>query len=292
MTPATKQKREQLKEYIERVLVPDSAVKAVIGIGSIATGHMRSDSDIDAVVFLDPFDYYIVPAEAVWHPGNATYYSILNEEAREEGLPLNFVRLNWQEWRDPDFDWPEERRAELSMGWVAYDRSGQVTKLIAERTAYPRDLRLARLDEAIIWLDQHLSEDKVQQCWQHLEPAIAHDRLQVAHNYLVQALFAYNRAWRVWRHREMEALLTLPWLPQDFAGRVLTATNAPGLDVDGYMARAEMIRALFEELLDQLRQGGDYSNMPVDQAFIRSREEPGRAWNMEEWNKFYQARKM
>jgi hypothetical protein len=32
--------------------------------------------------------------------------------------------------------------------------------------------------------------------------------------------------------------------------------------------------------------------MPVDQAFLRLHEEPGRAWNMEEWNKFRIARKL
>jgi hypothetical protein len=35
---------------------------------------------------------------------------------------------------------------------------------------------------------------------------------------------------------------------------------------------------------------GDYSNTPIDQAFIRSSEEPGRAWNIDEWNKFRRAR--
>jgi hypothetical protein len=47
---------------------------------------------------------------------------------------------------------------------------------------------------------------------------------------------------------------------------------------------------LFHELLDQVVANGDYSYAPVDQAFIRSSEEPGRAWNMAEWNKFRRAR--
>jgi hypothetical protein len=33
-----------------------------------------------------------------------------------------------------------------------------------------------------------------------------------------------------------------------------------------------------------------YGDDPVSEAFIRSNEEPGRAWNMEDWNKKHQER--
>ena len=66
MTPATEEKRRQLQQFIEAVLVGETAVKGVVAIGSMATGHMTPQSDIDAIIFLDPFDLYIVPAEAVW----------------------------------------------------------------------------------------------------------------------------------------------------------------------------------------------------------------------------------
>lgn len=266
----------------------DTAVKGVVAIGSMATGHMTPQSDIDAIIFLDPFDYYVVPAEAIWQPQEDTFYSIFDENI--EGIPVDFARLNWQQWSDPDFAWPEGRQAELSQGWIAYDPDGAVQRLISQRTAYPEDLRLARLDEAIVWLDQHLNNEKPQQVWQLLGPAIAHDRLEAAYHYLVQALFAYNRRWQPWRNRQMQSLLTLDWLPPDFAERVLTAVNAPNLENDGYMVRVQALRDLFSDLLAQLVSNGDYSNTPIDQAFIRSSEEPGRAWNMDEWNKFRRAR--
>ncbi|HEX6384055.1 MAG TPA: nucleotidyltransferase domain-containing protein [Anaerolineae bacterium] len=289
MTPATEQKRKQFNDFIQRVLAPEPAVKGVVGIGSIATGHMRSDSDVDAVVFFDPLDCYIVPAEAIWRADDNTFHSIFDNEV--EGLPVDFLRLDWQEWSDPDFEWPEGRRAELAMGWVAFDPSGELARLIAERTTYRDDMRLERLDEAIIWLDQHLSSGKPQAIWDELGPAIAHDRLQAAYDYLVQALFAYNRQWRVWRNREMDALLSLAWLPKNFQERVLVAANAPSLNEDGYQARVDSLRALFNDLLEQLIANGDYSPTPIDQAFIRRSEEPGRSWNMDEWNKFRRARR-
>ncbi len=289
MTPATKEKRDQLKEFIKQILEPEPAVKAVIGIGSIASGHMRPDSDIDAVVFLEPLDLYIAPAEAIWRAEDRTFHSIFSDV---QGIQFDFSRLDWIQWSDPEFNWPEGNRSELSSGWVAYDPTGEATQLIAQRTVYPDDLRLSRLDEAIIWLDQHLVFKDPQTVWDALGPAIALDRLEAAYDYLVQALFAYNRKWRIWRNREMQHLLNLPWLPDDFSNRVLFAANAPELTQDGYATRAETLSALFSDLLRQLIDNGDYSATPVDQAFIRSNEEPGRSWNMDEWNKFHQARQL
>lgn len=288
MTPATEQKREQLQQFIETILAQETAVKGVVAIGSMATGHMTPQSGIDAIIFLDPFDFYIVPAEAIWQPEEDTFYSIFNESI--DGIPVDFARLSWQEWSDPEFIWPEGRKAELSTGWIAYDPTGAVQRLIEQRTTYPDDVRLTRLDEAIVWLDQHLNDEIPQQIWQTLGPVIAHDRLEAAYHYLVQALFAYNRRWRPWRNREMQTLLRLDWLPEAFEAQVLTAVNAPNLENDGYTIRAQTLRDLFTKLLSQLVTNGDYSNTPIDQAFIRSHEEPGRAWNMEEWNKFRRAR--
>jgi predicted nucleotidyltransferase len=288
MTPATEEKRRQLSAYIQQVLEPEPAVKGVVGIGSIATGHMRPDSDIDAVIFLDPLDLYIAPAEAIWSPEDDTYHSIFDDNV--EGIELDFTRLDWKQWSDPEFEWPEGRRAELASGWLAHDPAGEVARLLAQRTAYPDDVLLARLDEALVWLDQHLKGEQIRTIWDALGPAIAHDRLEAAYDYLVSAIFAANRQWRIWRNREMQVLLQLPWLPRDFADRVLSAANAPGVDQAGYNARAQMLQSLFEETIDHLIAMGLYSSAAIDQAFIRSGEEPGRAWNMAEWNKFHLAR--
>lgn len=286
MTPATKLKREQLQFFIKRVLVAETAVKGVVGIGSMATGRMTPNSDIDAIIFLDPFDPYVVPAEAIWDAEYDTFHSIFvaDEMLQTYGIHLDFTRLDWETWANPAFDWPEGRRAELAAGWVAYDPTGKVEQLIDENTAYPESLRIARLDEAITWLDQHLGENSPQERWDSMTSIISHDRLHAAYHYLVQALFAYNRCWRIWRNREMSALLGLPWLPEQFEQRVLTAANTPGLDYLGYMSRVEKLQALFNEILLQLIEDGTYGEDPISEAFIRSHEEPGRAWNMDAWN--------
>lgn len=51
MTPATETKRTQFKAFIEKVIAVEDAVRGVVGIGSLASGHMRPESDIDAIIF-------------------------------------------------------------------------------------------------------------------------------------------------------------------------------------------------------------------------------------------------
>ena len=292
MTPATEEKRQQLLAFIEQVLAPEEAVKGVVGIGSIASGNMRPDSDIDAVLFLDPYDLFIVPAESIWNPADGTFHSIFTDQEIPNGLQFDFARNHLAHWADPTFTWPEGNCAELSDGWLAYDPTGEIQTLITQKTAYNEETRQQRLDEALIWLDQHLMWDKPEKNWQNIGAAASFDRLNAAYRYLVQALFAYNRRWQIWRNREMPALLQLPWLPSDFENRVLVAANAPSLDEAGFIARAAMLTALFQELLTELINNGDYSAMPVDQAFIRQHQEIGRAWNMEEWNLFHKMRQL
>ena len=290
MTPATLRKRHQLAAFVERVLAPEPAVQAVIAIGSVASGRARPDSDIDAVVFLDPYNEYIVPAEFKWRPSDGSFHSIFEHLEAADAIQLDFYRLALAQWADPGYEWPEGRRAELAAGWLAFDRSGRVSKLIVERTAYTDEVREARLDEAILWLDQHLADARPQRSWRSLGPAIAHDRLQAAYEYLVQGLFAYNRRWRPWRNRQASALLSLSWLPERFAERVLPALNAPALDETGYRARVDALRGLVEDLTIRLVTDGVYGSEPTTEAFVRSHQEPGLAWNMDEWNKRHQDR--
>lgn len=293
MTPATGQKRKDLLTFIERVLRDDASVQAVVGIGSIATGHARPGSDIDVIVFLEPHDPYALPAESIWRPWDGSFHSIFTHEpwVDVEGIQIDAHRVDLAEWANPAFGWPEGRKAELHEGWLAYDRAGKVAPLITARTAYTEDIRTARIDEAITWLDQHLSDEGPQVRWDTLGPLIAHDRLHAAYSYVVAGLFAYNRRWQPWRNREMSYLLALPWLPQDFEQRALLAANAPSLDHAGYTTRVAALRDLFDALVQQLVSDGFYRKDPISEAFIRRAEEPGRAWNMQVWNERHAQRK-
>ena len=290
-TSATIQKRQELTDFIERELVPELAVQAVIGTGSIASGLARPDSDIDAIIFFDPLDLYVVPAESKWNPSDGSFNSIM-EAAPEECMQFDFARFDLTQWADPSFEWSEERCSELREGWIAFDRFGKVAKLIEMRTTFTDQIRKVKLDKAITMLDQHLSKGRPESCWASLGAAIAQDRLQAAYEHLVQALFAYNRHWRPWRDREMSSLLTLPWLPEGFADCILGVLNSPSPDYTGHLVRVDNLRRLFQNLTGRLVDDGEYGIDIVGEAFVRSHQEPGRAWNMGEWNKKHGQRRV
>ncbi len=286
VTPATELKRRQLLAYIESELEPHTAVKGVVAIGSLATGLARPDSDIDCIAFLDPYNDYILPAEFIWLPEDKSYHGIFveDDDIQTQGYALDFLRVDLRAWTAPGFEWQEGRRAELANGWIAYDRDGKISKLIAQNTAYSDDLRVARLDEAVTWLDQHLYEGGPDKRWDSLGPTIAHDRLQAAYQYLVQALFAINRSWLPWRNRQMSALLQLTWLPEDFSERVQAAVQAPSFEKTGYDQRVAALRSLFQDVQAKCILEGVYEEDPIGESFVRANEEPGRSWNMAEWN--------
>jgi hypothetical protein len=293
LTPFTQQKRQQFAHFIHRNLEAEPAVQGVLVVGSVAAGTARIDSDIDAILFLDPLDLYIVPAESIWRETDDSFHSIMAEDAelKENCQQLDLMRLDWQVWRNPTHEWTEPMRSQLGSAWVAYDRNGEVTELVAERTRYSDEVRIARLDEAVGRLDQLLADNRPEQVWETLGPLVAHDRLYAAYEYVVQVLFAYNRTWRIWKDREMTTLLQLAWLPKDFNHHVLTALNAPSHDHAGYRARVETLRYLFHEILNKLIADGVYGDDPILEAFIRNHEEPGRAWNMDLWNQRHRARR-
>ena len=283
MNAATQRKRTEVSRFIQQEVIPETTVQGVVIIGSVAKGIARADSDIDAVVFLDPFDLYAIPAEFQWRPEDGTFHGIFADV--ENSIQLDCKRLDLQEWSKPTHVWPESLCAELSGGWLAFDRYDQIQKLVAERTGYRDEIRQERLDDALVSLDLLLNDSTTERAWETLGAEVAHYRLHSAYDYLTEALFAYNRRWRTFRSREISDLLRLPWLPEKFDQQLILATNALSATKEGYRQRVTVLQHFFTELVIQCQQDRLYGAEAVSEAFIRRHEEPGRNWNMAEWNK-------
>ena len=288
MNSATKRKRTELSRFIQQEILPETSVQGVVVIGSVAKGVARADSDIDAIIFLDPYDLYAIPAEFQWRFEDGSFHGIFKE--LENSIQLDLKRLNLREWSKPTHVWPESLCAELSEGWLAFDRYSQIQQLVAERTYFNDEIRRERLDDAIVHLDWLLRDSSAQRIWETQGATIAHYRLHSAYDYLMQALFAYNRRWRTLRSRELTDLLKLPWLPEKFSEQLILATNALSVTKDGYQCRVTILQHFFEELVIKCQQDGSYGGEAVSEAFIRQHEEPGRNWNMDEWNKKHRER--
>ncbi|MFK7801915.1 MAG: hypothetical protein AB8G95_09805 [Anaerolineae bacterium] len=155
--------------------------------------------------------------------------------------------------------------------------------MIKTRTRYSDEVRQARLDDAINHLSWLLGNEMDGRTWKTLGPVSAHYRLHSAYDYLVQALFAYNRHWRTLKSREVTDLLNLAWLPNQFEELNFSAMNALSDDLVGYQQRLTVLNRFFKEIVAQCQFDGLYGDRVGDEAFIRQHDEPGRDWNMAEW---------
>lgn len=288
LTPATQKKRRDLLLAIDRLLKPFPQVMGVVGVGSIAMNTASDGSDIDALVFMQPINEHIIPAESIWCPWDDTFHSIFtsNQRAQAEGIQLDCKLCELHEWETDESVWTDGQRAGLAEGWIAFDRDGRVAQLIVAQTAYSDSLRLLRLDTAITRLDQLLSGQTPEHQWVKLGPLLAFDRLGGAYDALIDLLFAVNRRWRFWRDREMTYVLRLPWLPQDLEQRLLLAQHAPSLDHAGYLTQALALRGLFDDCVARVQADGIYADDPVSESFMRLHgNDPGRVWDIAEWSK-------
>lgn len=281
-------KRAQLQTYIQHELSVEPSVRGIVVVGSVAAGTAGIGSDIDAFIFLDPLDLYAVPAEFQWCQSDGSYHGIFVDIA--DAIQFDFKRVSLREWSREEFEWPEPTKLELSLGWIALDVDGAVTKLIERKTTFSEQLRRNRLDHALIQLDQLLTNCKVEDTWERHGAAVAHDRLNEAFEQLMGAVFAYNKRWRSWRSREQSYLQQLNWLP------ALLRTNALGLvipssgDKKAYGERADLLRKCFFELIQQCQSDGLYREDPISEVFVRCFDEPGRDWNIAEWVQRHNAR--
>jgi hypothetical protein len=272
-----------LETYIRREIAQEDAVKGIAVVGSVAVGTAGQESDVDAIAFMSPVDLYAMPAECRWSPSTGAYASIFDDGAAADSIQLDFTRVDFGSWAAPGFAAPEGYRAELASSFIAFDRNGDVAPLVAAIAAYDDSLRTPRLDESLCRLDDALSWGDATSDWEALGPVIAHDRLQAAYEALVGGLFAYNSAWRPWRSRETRALLALSALPETMVRDPLSCVAAIGHGFNGYASRRASLEECFDWLSTMLRDDPSYGDDPVDAAFIRAHEEPGRAWNLADW---------
>ena len=107
MNKETERKREELATYIQTEVIEETSVQGIVVIGSVAKGIARADSDIDAVVFLEPYDLYAVPAESKWQPDTREYFGIFSDVS--DFIQLDFFRrVDLRAWSQPTCEWQSQ----------------------------------------------------------------------------------------------------------------------------------------------------------------------------------------
>ena len=209
--PTTEEATERKRKDLQLVIAPVPAFGAVVAVGSVGSGRVRDRSDIDAVVFMDPVDRFILPTESIWCPWDNSFHSIFVKDRRiqRDGIHLDLMYRDLQKWSQDSFEWPEPDKAGLVKGWFAFDRDGTVEPLVKRRTQYDEKTRKQRLDDFLLAVDGELVGDRPSETRNRFGPIVAFRRLECALDAVVGGLFAYNRSWRFYRDRETVSLLQL-----------------------------------------------------------------------------------
>ena len=277
---ATHALRVRFEKFVRRHL-DRPHVAGVAVVGSVATGEARPDSDVDAYVFLDRDDPWLVPAEAIWVEADDTFHSIFADDPAVEsvGLQVDLHRLSPGQWHN-SFSWPELMMCELQDAWWIRGRP-ELARLVEDRITMPAQLRRDRVDRAVIDAAGLIPEDP-ESTWARLGEAEAVDRLQAGFEALVALQLARRARWLPHRGRLLRTALRLPGVAtcQDWQQAAIQ-----GAGWNGYLQRAELLSRLLQDQVHDLAHEADWSPDPVSGAFRRVHDESGRAWNLAEWNR-------
>lgn len=287
ISPATRAKRTALQTFIDRHVVGRDEVKAIVVYGSVANGAAVADSDVDAIVFMDPLDHYLLPAEAIWNPQDDSFRSIFGSALGHDELQLDLMRVDWRAWADPGFHCPDDVRARLSVVWVAFERDGyDAASIIRRVTTMTDDQQQALLDEGLLAIDG-LPED-AEDAWNR-DPVEALDALNAHWEALLRCVYAINRTWFPYRARALRNVPSLTW-DGGLSGDLLRTCAGGALDHTGYRTRWNALAEVTQRILEHVSSDPRYGDDPIFAAFLRQHDEPGRAWNMAEWNERHSSR--
>lgn len=278
---STAAKREAFLTFIERHVAPHAAIKAVVVYGSVADGTAVASSDVDALVLMDPLDPWLVPAEAIWNPADDSFRSIFSDQPMGPGeLQVDLTRVPWPEWSAPDFRCPPQLRAKLDVTWVAHQREGIDVEALMERVVAMSPRQQQRLLDAALLAGDGLTDDP-EELWQRDELE-ALDALNAQWEALLRLLYAVNQTWFPYRARAVRNLARLAWRA-GLEGETLRSCLAAPADRQGFLDRASALNLVRQRVVARLSDDPRYGQDPVFAAFLRQHDEPGRAWNMDEW---------
>ncbi len=269
-----------MRLFVRRKLEVWPEFVAALVVGSVAHGEARADSDVDCVLVFDTLDEAIVPAEFVWVPATDTYHTIFEVEASDVGgIQIDAKRVALADFRGQE--WPESFKHELAHAIVLSDRRQSVAAILEGRLAYPESLRLSRIRDHVGWAGYYLEEWRLLSWLDRGGIEGAHDQLTAAFEEIIQLLHTYHREWMPWRYRWMVSAQRLPWLPDDYARRVVEVTSRIAATKESVLTRRSEFVLMLDTILDRLESEGLLAGL--DEAFIASHPGLGYAHNFDAW---------
>ena len=265
--------RRGVAQQIAKRLGQQSLVTSIIVFGSVATGIVDGDSDVDLLVICQP--QVVPPAErkgllvelgAGWMfdipPGNILFASM--DEGDMEGIAVT-VHYPHGAWIDAVLDEvlgqgtvtstllpfrPYTLPALLQHGWLLVDKEQQVARWRARSLPYPSLLK-HNIVQHFMPILQEQTDELVLTARRRIGPHVFLFHLNRAVDALISILYAHNEVYDpADRRAEQTVWPLLVNVPIDFVAR-LNAILAGPFDGGGMEQRAHDFRRLAQEVIMQ-----------------------------------------
>ena len=240
-----------LRKHLESMLPHFTTFHGLVGLtlnGGLSRGYADHLSEIDLTFFLTPQGY------ESWQEGQtpiALGITVL------DGQLYDIKHLNYV--TEKDRDWDEVTLWDASYAEILYDPENLLHELLAEKVGEGPDPAVA--------------EGLLMNCWWHFELAgqiwiergdalQGHQMFNQAVVALVQALFVANREYIPHEKWLLHLSRSLEWRPPQWDRRLGAAMSTGDLTIDSLRARQGAIRALWEEVNEQIR-ARFYPQLPV-----------------------------
>lgn len=254
-------KFRQVAQKLTAQIADKKNVTGIVFIGGLARGFVDQSSDLDGMVLLDQKN------EAL----EKQIRKIVESESRNSSIEIdleihllrNFKKRKWTEIEKWDFSHSE----------IAYDKNGQIRRIVDAKSKAPKEFWLRRLvqcAEYMKWYCCPPSENvgTVAEAWvDRGDPVSAHFCVGYAIELILKTVFALNKEfmpppkWNVFYFRNLK------WIPKNYA-LLDDAMKTDDLSVDDLRRRLKAVRKIWAEILLKIRSETGFGPREIDRYYV------------------------
>ena len=251
----------QVAEKLTAQITDNQNVIGIVFIGGLARGFVDQSSDLDGMVFLDDKNEALEKHIREIVESKSKKFNI--EIDLEIHLLDNFKKHKWNEIEKWDFSHAE----------IAYDKEGQIRRIIDAKLKTSKEFWLRRLVQCAEYMKWYCCppSDKigtVAEAWVNRgDPVSAHFCVSYAVELILKTVFALNKGFMPPPKWSVFYLRNLNWLPKNYA-LLNDAMKTDDLSVDDLRRRLKAVRKIWAEILLKIKSETGFGPREIDRYYV------------------------
>ena len=251
----------QVAEKLTAQITDNKNVMGIVFIGGLARGFVDQSSDLDGMVFLDDKNEALEKHIREIVESKSKKFNI--EIDLEIHLLDNFKKHKWNEIEKWDFSHAE----------IAYDKEGQIRRIIDAKLKTSKEFWLRRLVQCAEYMKWYCCppSDKigtVAEAWVNRgDPVSAHFCVSYAVELILKTVFALNKGFMPPPKWSVFYLRNLNWLPKNYA-LLNDAMKTDDLSVDALRRRLKAVRKIWAEILLKIKSETGFGPQGIDRYYV------------------------